>query len=362
MFVLNIISEALLYLCFSVLLGSFILHLVPKTARPSIKVPKGILLAAALGVALLSFVPVLKIILYLYKDLGLGLTIQSVLTNFEVGKSWISTGVISFILFIYLIPIKLERKPHFSITGLIFTLALIAALGWSSHASSLSKWPGFFIHTAHFLAVSTWIGILIAVSWFSKNHDNWLKFLKWFSPIAIICLLTIIITGISLMTFVMDLSDYANTWPLSYDQALLLKHLAIVPLLVFAFINSVLIRNKLSKGVPFNPIPWMRLESILVLIIFAITGALGQESPPHDIKTTIKAEGASKLFSLSHQGGLTFPLHFSPGIASQSLMVWAVFFLILMILTFIKKAPKMFSLVLSLLFIVIGYLALMLSV
>ncbi|MGG3468349.1 CopD family protein [Neobacillus pocheonensis] len=362
MFIINVLSEALLYLCFSVLLGTFILHLVPIAFRPEIKVPKGILLTAAIGVALLSFVPVLKIILYLYKDLGIGLTIQSVLTNFEIGKSWIRTGVISFILFIFLLPIKLERRKIFSITGLVFTIALIAALGWSSHASSLSRWPGFFTHTAHFLAVSIWIGILVVVSWFSTNHENWLRFLKWFSPLALTCLLMIIVTGICLMSFVMDLSDYADTWPLSYGQALLVKHLAIVPLLAFAFINSVLIRKKLTIGVPYNPIPWTKLESIVVLIIFAITGALGQESPPHDIEKTVKVEGVSKSFNLFHQSDTIYPLHFSPGIVSIVLLLLALFFLALLLLTFIKKAPKVLSLVMSLLFIVTGYIALMMSV
>lgn len=362
MFIVSVVSEALLYLCFSVLLGSFILHLVPEASRPGIKVPKGALLSAVLGIAALSFVPVLKIILYLYKDLGLGLTIQSVLINFDVGKSWIITGVLSIILFVYLLPIRLEKKPLFSLTGLMFTLALIASLGWSSHASTLSKWPGFFTHTAHFLAVSIWVGILVVVSWFSRNDENWRKFLNWFSPLAVICLLTVIITGISLMSFVMELGDYANTWPLPYGQALLIKHIAIIPLLAFAFINGFLIRKKLLNDASFSPIPWARLESVMVLAIFAITGALSQESPPHDIETTIKAEGVSKLFGMFHQGEAAFPLDVSPGIASISLFIMASFFLALMIVIFRKKAPKILALVMGLLFILSGYAAFMLSV
>ncbi len=364
MLILSVLSEAILYLCFSLLLGTFILYLVPAGARPEIKVPKGILLAAALGIALLSFIPVLKIILYLYKDIGLSYTIQSVLTNFEVGKSWISIGVISLILFIYLIPIKLERKPLFSVTGLIFMMALIAAIGWSSHAASLSRWPGFFTHTAHFLAISTWMGILMVISWFSRNHENWLRFLRWFTPLAVFCLVTTILTGIILMTFVMDLKDYVNMWPLSYGQALLMKHLAIVPLLAFAFINGVLVRKKLAggAGASFNPLPWVRLESTVVLLIFSITGALGQESPPHNIGVTIKEAGVSKLFSIFHAGAVELPLHFAPGIASISLFVVAFIFITFLILTFVKKAPKIMVLLMSILFIAAGYIAFMLSI
>jgi putative copper export protein len=362
MFIAGIVSEALLYSCFSLLLGSFIINLIPKTAKPEIRIPKSVLLGAAIGIAIFSFLPVLKIVLYLYEDLGFGYTLRTVLTNFDVGKTWISTGIISFILFIYMIPIKLEKKPLFSVTGLAFTLILITLLGSSSHAASLSKFTGTLTHTAHFLAITTWVGILMVVSWFSRNHDNWLNFLKWFSPIALLCLVTTTITGISLMTFHMELTDYVNVTAISYGQTLLIKHLAIIPLLFFALINSILIRKRIKKDPSYNPLPWARLESIIVLLVFSITGALGQVSPPHELSTMIKGEGASKLFILFHPGVIHFPFHFSPGILSISLFVMALLFLALIILTFIKKAPKALSLLMSLLFILSGYIAFMLSI
>ncbi|MEH7115428.1 CopD family protein [Neobacillus niacini] len=338
------------------------MNLIPKTARPEISIPKSVLLGATLGIAIFSFLPVLNIVLYLYEDLGLAYTLQSVLTNFDVGKTWISTGLISLILFIYLIPIKLEQKPIISLTGLIFTLILIANLGWSSHAASLSKFAGFLTHTVHFLAITVWVGILLVVSWFSKNHDNWLNFLKWFSPVAVLCLLTTAITGISLMTFHMELTQYVNVTAISYGQTLLIKHLAIIPLLAFAFVNSFLIRKRLKNDPSYNPLPWAKLESIIVLVVFSITGALGQASPPHELSRMVIAEGTSKLFSFFHPGVISFPLHFSLGIVSVSLFIVAFFFLALIIITFIKKAPKALSLLMSLLFILTGYMGFMLSV
>jgi putative copper export protein len=358
----GIISEAFLYLCFSLLVGSFLICMVPETARPKVTIPKSILLLASLGIAVFSFLPVLKIVLYLYKDLGLGYTIQSVLTNFEVGKSWMTTGILSLILFIYLIPIKIERKPLFALNGLVFTLILIAALGWSSHASSLSKWAGFVIHSLHFLAVTTWVGILIIVSWFSRNHENWQRFLKWFSPVALFCLLITVLTGLSLMTFHMQLSEYVSVTAISYGQTLLIKHLAILPLLAFAAINSILIRKRLQNDVTFNPIPWAKLESIIVLLVFSITGALGQASPPHELNTMVKAEDTSRLFTYFHPGEIVFPLEFSLGVGSVSLIFLALFFLGLLVFTFIKQAPKILTLVMSFLFILTGYLAFMFGV
>lgn len=362
MFIANVLSEALLYLCFSILLGSFLVQLVPETARPQIRIPKGILLTATLGVAFLSFVPVLKIILYLYKDLGLGMTIKSVLLNFEVGKSWVRTAMISFILLIFLIPIRLEKKRIFSFIGLIFTIILINVRGSASHASSIAGWQGYFTHSTHFLAVCTWIGILVSVGWFSKNHDNWQRFLKWFTPVAVSCLVLIALTGFDLISYTMNEGDYVNSWSLSWGQALLLKHLAIAPLLAFAFINSILIRKKLSSDAAFNPLPWVRLEGVVVLLIFSMTGALGQESPPHNIQSTLSESGYSPLFTFFHNGKIAFPLHFSPGLMSVGLFILAFMFLGMIVLTFTKKAPKMMSIIMSILFILTGYLALMLAV
>ena len=95
MLFIGIISQALLYLCFALSLGSFILYLVPNTHRPDIHVPKGALMMATGGIAIFSFFPVLQLILYLYPDIGLVQTVKSVLFTFEVGKAWIFTYILS---------------------------------------------------------------------------------------------------------------------------------------------------------------------------------------------------------------------------------------------------------------------------
>ena len=46
----------------------------------------------------------------------------------------------------------------------------------------------------------------------------------------------------------MEFEDYPNSWMLPYGQALLIKHLLIIPLLVYAVINSILMKKKLDKG------------------------------------------------------------------------------------------------------------------
>lgn len=137
MFIFTFISEPLLYLCFSILMGSFILRIVPSSHRPDFNVKKRILMAATAGIAMLSFIPVLQVIFYLYQDIGFAETFIMVLFTFEVGKSWIFTYLISNVLFIYIIWFDYRKKTLYAFIGLGLTILLTLALGWSSHASFL---------------------------------------------------------------------------------------------------------------------------------------------------------------------------------------------------------------------------------
>ena len=361
---IGIISETLLYLCFSIIIGSFLLSIVPSIYRPGFNVPKGVLMAATAGIAIFSFVPVLQIILYLYQDIGFVQTFKSVLFTFEVGKAWIFTYLVSNLLFIYIVWFDYRKKALYACIGIVFTFILILALGWSGHASSYDRVWGFFNHTAHFTAVSVWVGILLVVSWFSTNYSNWLNFLKWFTPVAIICFVTTILSGLFLMTVVVDYKDYMNSWMLPYGQALLIKHLLIIPLIIYAFINSVFIKRELKKNANFNPIGWTKAESLVVFLIFSATAVLGQQEPPHDIKTTLASSGVSKLFDLFYQGNLTRDSVIVLGLELNGIMllVIALSFLGLTIVSYIKRAPNLFSFFMSVLFVVAAYLSVMVSI
>jgi putative copper export protein len=364
MLIVGIISELILYICFSLIVGSLILNLVPESHRPEIKVPKWILLFAVSGIALLSFIPVLRIVLYLYQDIGLGLTFKSVLLSFEIGKAWIFTFMVSLFLFMLVLMIDLKKKTEASYIGLVLVFLLILALGWASHASSLTEWSGFLTHSIHFLSVCVWLGILITVSWFSRVQHNWLQFLKWFSPVAMVCLGLTIITGLVLMSFVVDIKDYANAWMLPYGQALLIKHLLLIPLILYAFINGILAQRRVKSNPDFNPINWLKAESVIVLFIFSATAALGQQSPPHDIFTLIKNGGVSTLFDMLYQGNIYPGMQVSIvfGMTSVGLIGLALLFLSLTVFSFLKKVPVVFSFVMSILFVFTSYLSLMLAI
>jgi putative copper export protein len=363
MIIVTILSETFLYLCFSLLIGAFGISIVPQSYKPEIRIRKGLLMSATGGIAIFSFVPVLSLILHLYHDFGFFNTLQSVLYTFEVGKAWIFTFILANFLFIYIVWVDYRKKPIYALIGLIFTFLLLLALGWSSHASSLDQWKGFLIHTTHFTAVSVWVGVLIVVSWFSSHPSNWIPFLRWFRPLAMICFIATILSGLALMSFVVDWKDYPTSWSISYGQTLLFKHLLIIPLMAYAFINSFLVRKRLLLDTSYNPIRWTRAESIVILAIFSITAALGQQSPPHEIAFMIKTEGVSPLFSTIFRGNIDPELvvHFSVNGMSLAFFTLSVLFLAMIIFSFMKKVPAIVSLFMCFLFVLSGYLALVLS-
>jgi len=359
-----IFSEPFLYLCFSILIGSFLIQLIPSTHRPDVFVKKGVLMTATAGIAIFSFFPVLQNILYLYKDIGFLSTLQSVLLGFTIGKAWIVTSLVSNVLFIYIIWFDYRKRPINSLVSLILTLILILILGWSSHAASIYDWQGFLIHSIHFIAISVWTGVLIIVSWFSTDYSNWLKFLNWFSPVAASCFIVTIVTGLLLMNVVIDYSDYANSWILPYGQSLLIKHLLIIPLILYAFINSVLIRRSVVKNPTFNPTPWTKAESLVVLLIFSATAVLGQQEPPHEIEITIASSGISSLFDLFYSGNITKDSIIILGFDLYAIILFLLgaFFLVLSVMTYIKRTPAFVGFTMNVLSVISLYLALMMSI
>ncbi len=359
MFFVETLTQALVYLCFAILTGSFILHLIPDTNRPEIK--GGLMLASA-GIAIFSFIPVLRLILYLSSGIGFWQTMNAVLFSFEVGKTWTFTFIVSSILYIFVIWFNFQKKPLYSCIGLALTFLLILTLGLSSHASSLDPIRGFLSHTLHLTAVSIWVGILLIVSWFSTNEANWQKFLKWFTPVALVCLGVVILTGLALISFVMELNAYPDSWIIPYGQSLLVKHLLLLPLLVFAVINGVLVKRKWKSKKPFPPKPWARMESVVILHIFSATAALGQQSPPHE--TIATSAEASKLFTSFYQGSfqpdMSILLTLNP--TGIILFVLAIVFISIMIQSFLKETPPITAFLMGILSVFCMYFALMFSI
>lgn len=333
------ITEVLLYSCFSFLMGAFLLQLLPFNKKPSILIQERWLYAALAGVALLAFTPVMVLILSLSQGNDLSILAQSVIFTFTIGKAWAFTFAVAVFFALYLFTFPVLKEKRFTAGALIFTVVLLFSIGWSSHAASLTEWTGFLFHSLHFTAVSIWTGILIIVGWFSKDYANWPAFLKWFSPVAAICFGLTMISGFFMMTVIMDVSEYVDAWPINYGQALLIKHLFLLPIFVFAFINSTLMKKKLHKQKEFDPRPWIKAESIVLLFLFVTTAFLGQQEPPH-----ASSEGMySPLFAYFYSGAVPpgNPVQFGWSSMSTLFSLTAVLFFALSFWSWTKKAAGM---------------------
>ncbi|QGQ96609.1 copper resistance protein CopD [Paenibacillus psychroresistens] len=359
---MTFVSDAFLYLCFALLIGGLLSLAIPANKQPNVQVPKWVLPLAVVGVAILSFMPVWRIISYFASDLGFWITFKSVLFTFEEGKAFLWTLALSIILLIILTVYDIRNQPTLLVLSLLLTLLMVLALGWSSHVASKYGEVGFLAHTVHFLAVSVWMGLLFVTGWFAKDHRNWLAFLKWYTPLSIICVTAVLFTGWLITQYLAP--QYVGSWVLPYGQALLIKHLFIIPLLVFASYNGFFIKRKFQQVPQYNPIPWVRTESVITLCIFTITGYLGQQSPPHDVALTLNENKPSQLFLAFHPNGVDpkklLLLDFN--LTSILLALLACLFLIAGTVFYFKGYRSFLTLIASVCFVITAYISLMLSV
>ncbi|MCW1048937.1 copper resistance D family protein (plasmid) [Priestia megaterium] len=351
------LTELITYILFSILIGHVALQFVSPEKKPSIYISRRFLLSCVLGIILFTFGPLLQVVAYFGGSVGVAQTLFSVLFTFEIGKAWIAIVWCSILLWL---AIYLESSKYIQAV-LLFLMVL--SIGYASHVASLSFWTGFTSHTVHFLAVTLWAGILIQVSWFSKDSTNWDRFLRWFTPFAVSCMIVILISGVIVMLFVIDFKDYVNAWVLPYGQMLLFKHISIIPLLVFAFINGILVR-RMRKTPTFDPRLWVKAESICLVIIFFFTGVLGTLSPPHDIDQTVKSEGAVNWVTNLLGSSIKIPVNLEIIGSSQGIVsfIFGVLFLIMIVLSFYKKKTPVLAVFLVISFIISTYLGLMTSV
>ncbi|MFF2480491.1 copper resistance D family protein [Paenibacillus sp. NPDC058071] len=358
------VSEALLYLCFAILTGTFLLRLVPENRRPELRVPNGLLFACAIAIPLLSYVPIHQLAVQFGTEFETpyGTMVKSILLDIKSGKAWIWTLIASLGLAAILGLRSFRDDKHMPKVGLFITGLLIVWLGYASHASSLYGTKGLIVHSVHFLAVSVWIGILLVASWFSVGADNnWQRFLSWFSPLAVVCFLITLAAGLVLMSFTTP--EYVNAWMLPYGQTLLIKHLLLLPLLLFAFSNGFGYRIWMAKDSSFNPQPWFKAESAIAFLLFAASAVLGQQAPPHNVKDTLQSTAPSSWFTGLFQGS------FSPDLALKLRPDWSGLLMaaaaLVMLVGFIRMyrsnrlAP---ALAMGLLCSAFGYFALMFAI
>ncbi|WP_052339352.1 copper resistance D family protein [Gorillibacterium massiliense] len=358
------LSEFFLYCCFAILTGGLILRTVPEERKPEVRIPSFLLILCTAGIAILSFFPVYKITRFYQPSFEMAFwpMLKSVLTQIDTGKTWIWTLVFAIMLLVSLAAKPLQKEKAAPYISLIFLFLLMLEFGWGSHTSAFYGWKGFFTHTLHFIAAMVWIGLLLLVGWFSVKRTNWAAFLKWFSPLSIVCVVLMIAAGIGLMLF-MD-PDYADSWMLPYGQTLLIKHLLIIPLLTFAMINGLLMKRRLAANPDYDFSPWIKGEGILALVVFAATAVMGQQNPPHDVALYLQSAPPSRLFTSVYSGTFTPDMKVSLQFAPSSLLlgITAILCLIAIIAIFRKKWPVSAAMIAGLGFAVSAYFSFMLAI
>ncbi|MDW0117544.1 copper resistance protein CopD [Sporosarcina thermotolerans] len=354
------ISQTLLYVCFAVLAGSFILLLVPSKYRPELKISKRLLLVSAATLPVFAFIPVLDITLFIAPRLGFVEALKIVLTTYTVGTAWDFTLLGSIILVLVIVFARSTETSSLTILGAILTFGLMVTIAWSSHVSTIRPAVGITSHFIHLAAVSIWVGILLIVGWCSANHKNWLAYLSWFSIVAFGCLFATGFSGLLLMDTMVD--GYTDSWMVNYGQGLFIKHLFLLPVVFYALVNGFIVKYKITKDAAFNPIPWIRVEGIILFVIFVITAIFSLQAPPHGNYLT--ADAVSPLFRLFHDGVITAKstIGFVVNVNTVSLFFISILFFGLMLLSFFKRASIIVSFVFSCLFVMSVYLMFMVTV
>jgi len=239
--------------------------------------------------------------------------VRNVLFRFGEGKAFLWTLLLMFCLCFIIRIAKPETDRRAWIVCILLLVAMIGTQGWSSHTSSFYGTLGYIPQTLHLLAVSLWAGTLLLAAWYLPI-ERWKSFLVWFHPTAILAMTVIVGSGFILT--VLTAPEYVNSWVLPYGQALLLKHLLWIPLIVFAVFNGWWMKRKLIREASFNPKPWAQAEGIFISMIFAVTGFMNQQAAPHDVSETLKESPASPLYTWFHgnlaDGEESFLLRYQP--------------------------------------------------
>lgn len=303
------LSEPFLYLAYAVLAGITLLVLVPESKKPAITFPVWLGPLAAVVLIISAFIPLLKIIIFFKDDIGFWQSFNTIMFKFSEGERYGWILVLS-ILLASLADI-VRRKPGSVLRWLmpIPLLGIAVAMSTFNHAASLFEGAGEFAFIAHFTAMALWTGTLLLTGWLSTNKDHWLAFLKWFHPLAIVCVIVVIGSGLYLMTAVTP--EPVNSWAMSYGQALLIKHILILPLLMFAFVNGFLVKRKLQRDTLYHPIAWARMEGVLIWLIYVFTGYMNQQPAPHEVTESLAVYGPAATFVWFHPGFTVAELTFT---------------------------------------------------
>jgi putative copper resistance protein D len=367
---LVIVSQILLYISLSLLTGIMLSRSLFVERMPDHHIPKWIIYITLSGIAVFSFIPALAIILNMANTMGLAQAIPNVLFEFNVGLAWLFMLLIA-IVFIFFFKFNLHEDRMAAYFGLIFVVILAVAQSFAGHAFEQAGFWGITIHTLHLLAVMVWSGLLIIFGAFTVGKVNWQKILGWFTPLALISIITLAVTGFLIANVVSQnptgeqqdiIQRLANSWMVDYGQALLFKQLLLIVIIGFGIINGMVFRNRLKHEPTLQIQPWIRMEMFFILSILMITGFMSEQAIPNQVDTIIKQDGASTLYQSFY--GQNVP---SEAMVTLSLnmtnivpFIFALLFFVGMIIFAKLRLHAVLSFAMAVCFVMFSYFGLML--
>ena len=348
-------GQLVLSLGLAVLVGSFLLLAVPVTKRPALRVSPIVILISTLAVVIGAFIPILQITFALLPRQSFTTALETVLLTYRTGLAWDFTLLGGVLLVLTYAVFQEKRQWYFQASYLALTTFMIGTIAWASHASSIAPIKGFIGDFLHLLAAAVWVGVVLVIAWFSTNTENWLPWLKWFSPLAFICFVTMGVSGFLLMD--LTVPNYATGLSTSYGQGLFIKQVLMIPLMAYIVINSFFMKRWIETR-KLDPIPWVRAESIILVAIFTVTAFFSHQAPPSTMVMEANLSALSTFFLQdSVQSGVQLGLQV--GVGTVIFTGLAILFSGLVVTSFIKRAPLLAGGFFSLAAILSAYIAMM---
>lgn len=333
---IGIVGELLVYLGGALWAGRLVLLFVAPDKKPSLGALDGLALVALISIFIGTSLPLGRVFGYFRHELDLPVrdALRASLFDVRIGHYFLLVYFSVLMATIIVCMKRLVFIKRWLLVGL--TIPLFFGIAGTSHAAAKHGIPGLMLQTGHFSLMALWIGVVLVVGWGARDAAHWSSFLRWFSPLAQGLFVGVVVTGFFLMRPSIPISEYRNVWNLPYGQALLLKHLLLIPLLGYAFINGTLVKRRLQKTEPFDPRLGLRFESVMIFGVFLASATLSNLEQP--VLPLIEAE--TWLWS----NGLVLAL----GISSVFLLVF----------TYQKRLPLVLGCLFSLLGVSLLYIGL----
>lgn len=368
------LSDSLFYISLSYLFGGLICSSLSLEKRPDWLVSRQALLWATAAAGVLAFFPLLKTILSFSKTMDGWQSFKEVIFSLPSGQAWLLTLAIAALLFALIFFNKIDKDPLLSKIGILLCIVLLGAYVRGHQSASLFPFLGFTINFLQLLAVSVWGGCLLIAAWGTKHTRNWLSFLNWYTLLSMISIVILLITVF--LTMVVDLSPikhlsvsgafdhFINGLVVNYGQALLIKLILVVPLVLLVLLDVFFIRTRPKKLETSVPVKWRRLESLILLTIYVMTAYTGQAHPPKDLSQLLHFYGASPLFALIYGKPITqaFTVHLHFGMISFVLGCFSLLILLLISFGFFRRLSSFLIGGLIVCYLASTYLAIILAV